>query len=444
AEEFDTFGSALAAGDFNGDGYVDLAVGVPGEDTSGVSGAGVVQVFYSSKGRLSSAGDQIWSQGSSGVEGALEVSDGFGYALAAGNFDGDTYDDLAVGVPREDKGDDIDTGAVNVLYGSSSGLTAMGNQIFDQDDFAFGTAEPGDLFGSALAVGYFDADAYADLAIGVPFEDWGTTVNTGALNVLYGTSSGLSESGGQMWSQNDAGDTREAFDEFGHALAVGDFDDNGYDDLAIGAPGETVGSYSSAGAVSVMYSQSTGLGVSPDFWYQDGTYIRDDAESGDHFGYALAAGDFDGNGYADLAVGVPDEHIDFVGDAGAVNVLYGQWNGLSVDFGSQFWHQDILEGTAEEEDNFGRSLAAGDFNGDGRDDLAVGVPYEDISDAGDAGAVNVIYGFGGGLGASHQYWHQDTSGVPGDAEEGDVFGLALVAMPTVKHQVFLPLVLRGL
>jgi hypothetical protein len=71
-------------------------------------------------------------------------------------------------------------------------------------------------------------------------------------------------------------------------------------------------------------------------------------------------------------VGVPDEHIGFVGDAGAVNGLYGQWNGLSVDFGSQFFHQGFLPGTAEEEDGFGRSLAAGDFNGDGRDDLAAG------------------------------------------------------------------------
>jgi hypothetical protein len=139
---------------------------------------------------------------------------------------------------------------------------------------------------------------------------------------------------------------------------------------------------------------------------------------------------------------VPDEHIDLVGDAGAVNVLYGAWNGLTADF-TQFWHQDILAGAAEEEDGFGRSLAAGDFNGDGRDDLAVGVPYEDIEAVQDAGAVNVIYGFGSGLGASHQFWHQDLTSVSGEAEAGDAFGLAVVALPTVKHQVFLPLVLRG-
>ena len=283
SEDFDSFGSALAAGDFNGDGYVDLAVGVPGEEAGGVSGAGVVQVFYSDQGRLSSIGDEIWSQGSPSVPGALEAGDAFGSALAAGSFNGDAYDDLAVGIPREDKGDDIDTGAVQVLYGSPSGLYA-GAEIWDQDDFAYGTAEPGDRFGTALAVGHFNADAYADLAVGVPFEDWGAD-DAGAVNVLYGTGSGLSAAGGQTWSQNEAGGAREAFDEFGFALAVGDFDDNGNDDLAIGAPGETIEGLGGAGAVSVMYSQSTGLGANPDFWYQDGNYIRDDLEAGDHFGY---------------------------------------------------------------------------------------------------------------------------------------------------------------
>jgi hypothetical protein len=88
-------------------------------------------------------------------------------------------------------------------------------------------------------------------------------------------------------------------------------------------------------------------------------------------------------------------------------------------------------------------LAAGDFNGDGRNDLAVGVRDEDIDDVTNAGAVNVIYGYGSGLGESPQFWHQDVSGLAGEAEEGDAFGFALVVMPTVKRQAFLPVVLRN-
>lgn len=447
AENSDTFGAALAAGDFNGDGYTDLAVGIPGQDVDSAFGAGAVHILYSSAGRLSAVGDEMWHQDSTGVEGGVEVGDGFGYALAAGDFNGDAYDDLAIGVPYEDHSTENNSGAVNVLYGSSDGLSEAGDQIWDQDDFYASSTEPGDLFGYALAVGYFDADGYADLAVGAPGEDWGATANTGSVNVLYGTSTGLSDAGGETWNQNDLyiDDSVEAFDQFGHALAAGDFDNDGYDDLAVGVPGESVEGKSSAGAVNVLYSASTGLlSVGSEFWHQDTTYVPDGPESGDRFGFALAAGDFDGNGCADLAVGVPYEGIGLVAEAGAVNVLYGTTSGLSAAL-PQFWHQDIWTGTAgaEENDRFGLVLAGGDFDGDGYDDLAIGVPYEDVDTKGDAGAVNVVYGFGSGLGRNLQFWHQDSPGISGAAEESDGFGSALVAIPTVKRKVYLPLALRN-
>jgi hypothetical protein len=208
---------------------------------------------------------------------------------------------------------------------------------------------------------------------------------------------------------------------------------------------------SGCGAVNVLYALPTGglFSTGSQFWYQDPTYVRDGPEDYDWFGRALAAGDFDGNGYDDLAVGVPWEDMDTTGgtvsDAGAVNVLYGSSMKLQAE-GAQFWHQDILTGsTAEPDDHFGYSLAAGDFNGDGYDDLAIGVPFEDIlliSIISDAGEVNVIYGFGGGLGASSQLWYQGL-GVLGVAEENDHFGYALTALPTVKHKIYLPIVLKN-
>jgi len=438
SEAYDAFGSALAVGDFDGDGYPDLAVGVPGEAVGSTSGAGIVQVLYGSATRVTTR-DQRWSQ-SGAIEGALELGDAFGSALTTGDFNGDGYDDLAVGVPREDKGTDVDTGAVNVIYGSSGGLTTTGNQIWDQDAFATGTAEPGDQFGSVLAAGYFNDDQYADLAIGVPDEDWSAGEQGGLVHVMYGTSAGLSSTGGQRWDQNNLliEDTIEPFDRFGHALCSGDFDGDGVDDLAVGVPGEDVDGKSSAGAVHVLYlSTLSGL----EFWYQDGTYVRDGAESGDRFGSALAAGDFDGNGYDDLAIGVPDEGIEPKAQVGAVNVLYGDPGGLTTVL-PQMWHQDILPGTAESDDDFGRTLVAGDFNGDGRDDLAIGVPYEDIDGEVNAGAVNVVYGSGSGLAANLQLWHQGMPGGVGALEAYDGFGSALAALPFPKQRVFLPLVLR--
>ncbi|MEM3916594.1 MAG: FG-GAP repeat protein, partial [Candidatus Nitrosocaldus sp.] len=130
-------------------------------------------------------------------------------------------------------------------------------------------------------------------------------------------------------------------------------------------------------------------------------------------------------------VGVPFEDIGSIKDAGAVNILYGSSSGLQASSpDDQFWHQDStgVEDVAEDFDLFGSSLAAGDFNNDGRDDLAVGVPVEDIGSIIDAGAVNILYGSSSGLQASSpddQFWHQDSPNVDGVAESGDELGYTL-------------------
>ena len=94
---------------------------------------------------------------------------------------------------------------------------------------------------------------------------------------------------------------------------------------------------------------------------------------------AARAQDFNGDGFADLAIGVPGESVGSVTGAGAVNVIYGSSIGLTAT-GNQFWTQDKLGigNSAEPFDRFGDSLAWGDFNGDGFSDLAIGVPYEDV------------------------------------------------------------------
>lgn len=95
---------AVAAGDpgcdFNGDGYADLAIGAPGEDGgANESNAGAVNVLYGDSTGLITAGDDLWTQDSPGIKGVNEDDDRFGAALACGDIDGDTYDDLAIGVP---------------------------------------------------------------------------------------------------------------------------------------------------------------------------------------------------------------------------------------------------------------------------------------------------------------------------------------------------------
>jgi hypothetical protein len=137
-------------------------------------------------------------------------------------------------------------------------------------------------------------------------------------------------------------------------------------------------------------------GFGNQYWHQGSTGILGALEDSGRFGRALAAGDFDGDGFDDLAVDAPREVVaGVVGPTGegAVHVLYGTGNGLSAA-GDQVWHQGSfgIFGAPEDDDLFGQAVAAGDFDGDGLDDLAVGVPWEDVAGHTDAGAVNVLYG----------------------------------------------------
>src|SRR5918995_7031147 len=170
------------------------------------------------------------------------------------DFNNDGSEDLAVGVPFESVGSIESAGAVNVLYGSAAGLSGAGSQLFSQDTAGVpGAAEPFDEFGAAMAAGDFNGDGFTDLAVGAPSEDVGAIELAGAVNVLYGSAAGLSGAGSQLFSQDTAGvaGTAEPFDEFGSALAAGDFDNDGFADLAAGAPGVSLASIDAAGAVNV-------------------------------------------------------------------------------------------------------------------------------------------------------------------------------------------------
>ena len=419
-----TSGQGIQA-DFNGDGFVDLAVGVPFEDFFAVND-GAVNVIYGSAGGLTAANNDVWSQNSPGVLGVAEAGDLFGYSLAAADYNGDGFTDLAIGVPDEDQAATND-GAVNILYGSANGLTATGNQVWSQDSTGIADiAEAGDRFGYSLATGDFTGNGIADLAVGVPFEDQGAT-DTGVVNVIIGRPGGLTADSTQLWSQNSTGiaDTAEAGDRFGYSLATGDFTGNGIADLAVGVPFEDQGA-TDTGVVNVIIGRPGGLTAdSTQLWSQNSTGIADTAETGDRFGYSLATGDFTGNGIADLAVGVPFEDQGAT-DTGVVNVIIGRPGGLTAD-STQLWSQNStgIADTAETGDRFGYSLATGDFTGNGIADLAVGVPFEDQG-ATDTGVVNVIIGRPGGLTAdSTQLWSQNSTGIADTAETGDRFGYSL-------------------
>jgi FG-GAP repeat len=402
--------------DFNGDGAADLAVGVPGESVGAVEGAGSVNILYGSTGAgLSGTGSQLFTQAASG--GAVEAGDSFGAALASGDFDGDGITDLAVGAPFEDVGSVLDAGAVSVLFGTATGLSAGGVQ-FTQSPSA---PEVGDQFGAALAAGDLDDDPADDLVIGAPFESVGGILNAGIIHVAYGPGPvAPAQQFGQPVSAVEDDDT------FGFSLATGDVDGGGVDDVAAGAAFEDVGRTFDAGAVSAIDGSATGLVLAG---AQTFTQPISAVEVGDAFGFTLAAGDFDDDSVADLAVGAPLESVGTRAAAGAVSALFGSAGGFSAADAQTFTQAPA---GVEADDTFGWSLAAGNFDADGDSDLAAGAPFDDVGSVIDAGAVSEVPGSAGGLVPSAgTLFTQNTAGVPSVAELADAFGGALVAgLPT--------------
>jgi len=444
-EANDGFGSSLAIGDFNGDGYFDLAIGVPFEDVGSVHDAGAVNVVYGSTLGLTSDG-QYWDQNVSGMGGEIGENDFFGYALAAGDYNGDGYDDLAIGIPKEDLRTQTDVGAVTILYGSDTGLSAS------PDFLNPGISRwSGEEFGTTLATGDFNHDGYDDLAVSSPYRDYpGGGRKSGYVIVFSGSSSNLSVVDYEHYlSQGSSNiqDTAENNDNFGLSLAVGDFNNDSFDDLAIGVPNEdrenpTV--ITDTGVINVVYGSESGITRDGDkLLSQNSPQISDSCEEGDQFGYALAAGDFDGDGYDDLAVGVPFEDLTDA-DIGIVQILPGSDNGFD-SARDQLWYQGSpgILGDDEEYDKFGYSLAAGNFNKDGYDDLVIGVPCEDVGSKINAGAINLLYGGIGGLIVSgNQLLYQGHNGLQGTPEEHDQFGYALAAVPGTRKFTYLPFVKR--
>ena len=198
-------------GDFNGDGYGDLAIGVVQEDVGAVYDAGAVTVLYGTAAGLNATGSQVFQEDTPGFPEVAEPRDFLGCALVGADFDGDRFSDLAIGA----QGDD----AVIVLRGSPVGLSTVGSQIFDQAHLGVPVASRATLWGCDLAAADFNGDGRIDLAVGGP----GGGVNGGSgVNMIYSSGEirggGLSSIGTQLWNQDSPGiaDVAESGDDFRH------------------------------------------------------------------------------------------------------------------------------------------------------------------------------------------------------------------------------------
>ncbi len=390
------FGEALAIGDFNGDGILDLAVGAGGWDSATIVDAGAFWVYWGSTSRTLSA---------SGPHGFGNVGPFCtGAALAAGDFDGDDRDELAVGSPCAGVGSADFAGYLTIWdYASGTWTLRVG---ISEDDIPGASAAEYESFGERLAVGDFDNDGRDDLAVGVPLEQVGPHALAGRVFVLRGSAS--------VWLRTDdafgfSSPTEAAGEQFGFALAAGDFDHDGYADLAVGMPFRTVSGHADAGAVEVYSGSASGLVIGGPQVLDDGDFPASNVEGGEQFGHSLVAGDFNQSPFycafhptscwTDLAIGAPGQFLSGMAGVGKVMVAYGSAAGLLPATGS-YLSQSLLGEGPSANNHFGRALAAGRLDRDltSPADLAIGCPWRNIDEI-NSGDVGLVFGKVGGFGA---------------------------------------------
>ena len=211
AESFEQFGEAITAGDLSGDGRAELIVGVPNEGTPGTkneSSHGAVHVIFGTEKGLTTDSDRLL-RGSAFSQ--------FGAAVVTGDLQGDGVRDLVVGQPGATVSGFVAAGAVNVFYGTASGL-ATTSQVWTLDSTGVaGTAAANTRYGSALTAWNFGGTPQADLVVGAPQMDLGALRDVGGIGLLYGSPSGLAATNSAVITQDTVGiaDIAETGDEFG-------------------------------------------------------------------------------------------------------------------------------------------------------------------------------------------------------------------------------------
>ena len=376
----------MAAGDINGDGTDDLIIGAKYATPAGGTSAGETYVIY--------GGDSLpatidLDSTSAGLTVYGDDANGWmGDSVAAGDINGDGVDDLIIGADRADAPGGDGAGETYVIYGGDS-LPAT----IDLDSTSAGLTVYGDdawnSSGWAVAAGDINGDGTDDLIIGAYTADAPGGSQAGKTYVIYGGDSlpatiDLDSTSADLTVYGD-----DAFDDSGWSVAAGDINGDGTDDLIIGARSADPAGRSIAGETYLIYGgDSLPATIDLDSTSAGLTVYGD--ELWDVSGSSVAVGDFDGDGTDDLIIGAPSAGLAGGSRFGATYVIYGGDSlPATIDLDTTSAGVTVYSDARE---NAGQSVAAGDIDGDGADDLIMSAFWASPAGRYGAGETYVIYG----------------------------------------------------
>ncbi|NNG03874.1 MAG: tandem-95 repeat protein, partial [Inquilinus sp.] len=408
ADMMDRFGiSVSSAGDINGDGYADMIVGAHLGDPAGAANAGEAYVIFGSGGGFGATVDVFNLNGSNGFTiNGIATNDLAGISVSdVGDVNGDGIDDLIIGANNADPNGLSNAGQAYVVFGQTGGFGASLDlsSLDGTNGFVVDGLAAGDLAGTTVSsAGDFNGDGIADLIVGANNADPNGVANAGQSYVVFGQSGGLGASvdlstldgtNGFAISGNDTNDNA------GRAVSsAGDVNNDGYDDLIVGAFQGDPNGQPNAGEAYLVYGGADAMPAGLDPSTLDGTNgtLLTGFAPGSQAGRAVSgAGDINGDGIADIVIGAPKANFD----RGEAYVVFGQTGGLGAEF-----DLSTLDGTngftvVGAQGETGLTVAsAGDVNGDGFDDLIIGAPYAESNGLMNAGEAYVIFGQAGGFG----------------------------------------------
>lgn len=388
--------SVSGAGDVNGDGLDDVAIGAPLASNNARDGSGSTYVIYGAASNPDLDLNSLTADRGFRIDGVAK-DDQSGYPVSgAGDVNGDGFADVIIGARDAQSGAHPYSGSAYVIYGAATNpnlylgtlpATGRGFQIDGSEanvQAGYGVAGAGDVNGDGLD----------DVIVSAPGTGHNSRPSSGSAYIIYGATSNADVDLGSLpASRGFRCDGAVDGDAVGQSVAgAGDVNGDGLDDVIIGS----IFAAGWAGTGYVVYGTTSGsdidlatLGTGTGFKLT-GTAMLDMA------GYSVAgAGDVNADGFDDVIVGAPGAGGDitnFIAGPGLGYVIYGAAAGSDVNLAPIASQRGFAIRGEAEGDLAGSGVAgAGDVNGDGQDDVMIGAPNADNNARDDSGSGYVVF-----------------------------------------------------